>query len=226
MPDQLISQIFLVPQKDGSKRPLTNLKPLNFYIAKNKFKMEGARAVRDLIRENENTAVISRVDAGEECMPQSYADPGAIVSGPRIQAQQPAEKIYQLASRSICDSHERLKIFMAERNGVCSSPICTNRQVPAESTPRRLYDCPDNPNMGHTTLVPSSVRLPGGVPTTLSCTREAAAGSFNRIHSLVMSNQLRLATWKVSGNPILQMEFRRASNLIISGWSEGTNNTY
>lgn len=40
-PDQLSSQIFLVPKKDGSQRPVINLKPLNAWVMKQKFKMEG-----------------------------------------------------------------------------------------------------------------------------------------------------------------------------------------
>lgn len=43
--DQFTSQIFLVPKKDRSQRPVVNLKPLNRWIVKRKFKMEGARAV-------------------------------------------------------------------------------------------------------------------------------------------------------------------------------------
>ena len=31
---------------------------------------------------------------------------------------------------------------------------------------------------------------------------------FNRIHPLVVNNQLQLATWKVSENPTLQKEFQ------------------
>jgi hypothetical protein len=36
-PDQFISQIFLVPKKDGSQGPVVNLKPLNRLMAKRKF---------------------------------------------------------------------------------------------------------------------------------------------------------------------------------------------
>ena len=37
-----------MPKKDGSQRPVINLKPLNRFIGKQKFKMEGARAIRNL----------------------------------------------------------------------------------------------------------------------------------------------------------------------------------
>jgi hypothetical protein len=47
---QFLSQLFLVPKKDGSQRPVINLKPLNLLIQKQKFKMEGAKVIRDLLQ--------------------------------------------------------------------------------------------------------------------------------------------------------------------------------
>ena len=45
---QFLSQLFLVPKKDGSQRPVINLKPLN-----QKFKMEGAKLIWDLLRQKD-----------------------------------------------------------------------------------------------------------------------------------------------------------------------------
>ena len=56
--DQFVSQVFLVPKKDGSQRPVVNLRSLNYLIAKKKFKMEGARSIRDLIRKGDWMATI------------------------------------------------------------------------------------------------------------------------------------------------------------------------
>ena len=61
--DQFISQIFLVPKKDGSQRPVVNLKPLNRLIARYRFKMEGARILRDLVRRNDWMICIDLKDA-------------------------------------------------------------------------------------------------------------------------------------------------------------------
>ena len=47
---QFVRQIFLVPKKDGSQRPVVNLKPLNHYIKKQNFKMEGLHMLRDLLK--------------------------------------------------------------------------------------------------------------------------------------------------------------------------------
>jgi len=47
--DQFISRLFLVRKKDGSHRPVINLKPLNGYVQKQHFKMEGLGMVKNLI---------------------------------------------------------------------------------------------------------------------------------------------------------------------------------
>ena len=50
VPNQFLSKLFLVPKKDGSQRPVINIKPLNQYIWKRKFKMEGAKVIRDILQ--------------------------------------------------------------------------------------------------------------------------------------------------------------------------------
>ncbi len=119
-----------------------------------------------------DTTIIRRVDAGEERMPKSPAQAGPMLSGPLcIQAEQPTEEIHQLAARSICNVHKCLPILMARGNRVCLPSFRTDWQMPAESAPGRLHNRSDNPNMGHTTVVPSS----GETSTAPPCTREAAA---------------------------------------------------
>jgi len=49
-PDQFVSSLFLVPKKDGSYRPVFNLKPLNIFLKNQHFKMEGLPAVKELIQ--------------------------------------------------------------------------------------------------------------------------------------------------------------------------------
>ena len=62
-PDQFISQIFLVPKKDGSQRPVVTLKPLNHLMARRKFKMDSARTLKDLVRRNDWLVSIDLKDA-------------------------------------------------------------------------------------------------------------------------------------------------------------------
>ena len=60
---QFLSQLFLVLKKDGSARPVVNLKALNKFITRKKFKMEGARLLRDLLRPGDWMASIDLKDA-------------------------------------------------------------------------------------------------------------------------------------------------------------------
>ena len=48
--DQFISRLFLVRKKDGSYRPVINLKPLNAFIQKSHFKMEGVSMIKDVLQ--------------------------------------------------------------------------------------------------------------------------------------------------------------------------------
>lgn len=63
VPNHFLSQLFLVPKKDGSQRPVINLKPLNLFIKKQKFKMEGARVIRGLLQEGDWMVSIDLKDA-------------------------------------------------------------------------------------------------------------------------------------------------------------------
>ena len=58
-----VSQLFLVPKKDGGFCPVVNLKALNKYILEEHFKMEGFHMVRDLVRQGDWLAKIDLKDA-------------------------------------------------------------------------------------------------------------------------------------------------------------------
>ena len=46
--DRFISTLFLVAKTDGSFRPVVNLKPLNCFVQKFHFKIEGSGMIKDL----------------------------------------------------------------------------------------------------------------------------------------------------------------------------------
>ena len=62
-PNQFLSDIFLVPKKDGSLCPVINLKPLNHYIRRQKFKMEGAKVIKDILQKGDWMVSIDLKDA-------------------------------------------------------------------------------------------------------------------------------------------------------------------
>jgi len=61
--DQFISRLFLVQKKDGSHRPMINLKPLNGFVQKQHFKMEGSSMVKDLLQPGDWMCYLNLKDA-------------------------------------------------------------------------------------------------------------------------------------------------------------------
>ena len=60
---QFLSNLFLVPKKDGGNRPVINLKALNSFIPYSHFKMEGLHLLKDLLRENNFMCKVDLKDA-------------------------------------------------------------------------------------------------------------------------------------------------------------------
>ena len=61
--DQFISRLFLVRKKDGSHRPVINLKPIKGYVQKQHFKMEGSGMVKDLLQSDDWMCSLDLKDA-------------------------------------------------------------------------------------------------------------------------------------------------------------------
>ena len=58
-----LSNIFLVPKKNGGQRPVINLKALNQFINTEHFKMEGIHTVKDLLKPGDWLAKVDLKDA-------------------------------------------------------------------------------------------------------------------------------------------------------------------
>ena len=61
--DQFVSPLFLVPKKDGSQRPVINLKKLNQFVEYQHFKMEGLHLLKDLIQPQDYMIKVDLKDA-------------------------------------------------------------------------------------------------------------------------------------------------------------------
>ena len=57
------SNLFLVPKKDGSTRPVINLRALNQFVPTEHFKMEGIQMLRDLLRQGDWLTKLDLKDA-------------------------------------------------------------------------------------------------------------------------------------------------------------------
>ena len=62
-PGEFLSNMFLILKKTGDLRPGINLKPLNEFVAKIHFKMEGIHLVQDLVKSGDYLATIDLKDA-------------------------------------------------------------------------------------------------------------------------------------------------------------------
>ena len=60
---QFVSWLFTVPKKDGSRRPEVNLRPLNNFIIKRHFKMEGVVLLKSLVQQGDWMVSIDLKDA-------------------------------------------------------------------------------------------------------------------------------------------------------------------
>ena len=60
---EFVSHIYLRPKKDGSQRPIFNLKALNNYVQYHHFKMEGMPMVKNLLRTNDWLLKVDLKDA-------------------------------------------------------------------------------------------------------------------------------------------------------------------
>ena len=60
---ELFSNLFLVPKKNGSMRPVINLKALNQWVETPHFKMEGLPTLQDLLRQGDWLVKVDLKDA-------------------------------------------------------------------------------------------------------------------------------------------------------------------
>ena len=58
-----VSNVFLVPKKNGGQRPVIDLKKLNEYVYTEHFKMEGIHLLKDLLRKGDWMAKVDLKDA-------------------------------------------------------------------------------------------------------------------------------------------------------------------
>ena len=130
----------------------------------------------------------------------------------------------QLAARSIYSGIRCIAVFMAGRDGLCFSSIHTHRQVSSEGAPGGVHTGHRGANMGHTAKVPS---VAGRVPDSSSNTPESVARSVQQAKPPVSEQPTTVSRVEsIRENHLAEAITKRASDLILSGWSVGTNATY
>ena len=170
----------------------------------------------------------NRVDAGQISVQQCVTTMGLMLDRPvRFQVEQPVAEIRELAPRSLCSSNRCFSDILAGRTRICLPPFLFGRQMPHEGTTRRMYNSPDCPNMEHPAVVPSPTGAAHRLSITSAVTQDALTGSIqqappNDVEEPASASRLETVRASHSAGGIST----RASALITSGWSKGTNATY
>ena len=165
----------------------------------------------------------NRVDAGQISVQQCVTTMGLMLDRPvRFQVEQPVAEIRELAPRSLCSSNRCFSNILA---GL--PPFLFGRQMPHEGTTRRMYNSPDCPNMEHPAVGPSPTGAAHRLSITSAVTQDALTGSIqqappNDVEEPASASRLKTVRASHSAGGIST----RASALITSGWSKGTNATY
>ena len=102
---QFVSRLFTVPKKGGACRPVVNLRPLNKFVTKKRFKMENVAMLRDLLKEGDWMTSIDLKDAYlsvpiHEAPPFSVEGDTVRIPVPPIRDQQCPTHIHQALEAS------------------------------------------------------------------------------------------------------------------------------
>ena len=126
------------------------------------------------------------------------------------QTQSPASKVLQLRSRPISRGSGRLSSELEKSETLRISPIQPSREVPEENS---SGESPDSSNNSTSLAGSIMVSSPAGKHSRLSCTPPTLSsdvGESNGPSSPSGTEQLlRLAAWRVSGDPCRLKEFQR-----------------
>ena len=95
----------MVPKKDGTHRPVINLKALNKFIKRQHFKMDGPQVIKDLLQKEDWMVTVDLKDAYLYIYHGSSMEPTKVrVAGPNIRillssipAQQCSMSVYKSA---------------------------------------------------------------------------------------------------------------------------------
>ena len=99
-PGQFVSRLFLIAKKDGSFRPVVNLRPLNQFMARAHFKMEGINMLKDLHRSERCMPLGGSEDRIQEVPPFCLGRTDIRVPVPSIWIEQCTKGIHQAPEAS------------------------------------------------------------------------------------------------------------------------------
>ena len=135
--------------------------------------------------------------------------------------------VHQLETRPLRDRDRCFTGAMDQVEGLCISTICRDQQGPQEGPGGGVNNSPDSSGLGIAALVPSSANHAGGLPNIVTDPQRStdrhiwATSPINVGKSALIS---RMDTvWQGYTTEGISAE---AVQLLLSGWSKGTNTAY
>ena len=168
---------------------------------------------------------IHGVDVGQNSVSGSDGKAGALHNrSVRITTQQPAPMVCMLAARPLCHSDRCSPDAMAGRVRLCLPSVCASGQVPPEGQERQLLSGSDHTSVEHAALVPG---VADGLPSPVTTGANAIEGSVQQSPPNAPATAATVSRLEsLWANHSAEGISGRASTLILSGWSKGTNTTY
>ena len=144
-----------------------------------------------------------------------------------FQIEQSVAEVCELAPRSIRCGNRCIPDVVDKGNRVCLSPICSDWQVPSESTAGRQLSSSGSSNLEHSALEPNSSGDMDRLSSSFTGRSVPTAGPLQQTSSTSPNEPAPVSRLEgIRANHSAEGISKRASTLILSGWSKGTNATY
>ena len=131
-----------------------------------------------------STAVICRMDAKPRGVHTHNAHTGMVSDRPlRQQAKSPASEVCCLETRPLFSGDGCPQDESARSTRVCVSPVCSDKQVPAEDRTGEVHHTAGSSNLDHSTMVSSPARDGDSRPITTPTERGPVNGPLQQVPS-------------------------------------------
>ena len=173
-------------------------------------------------------SVLSGVAASQGCVLEPDTGCVSVRCRPVCNASElPTSSVCQLEVRSLCDRDRCASNHMDQMERLCFSPLCTDQQSAEESTRGEVINPPHSSSLGISTVVPSSVVSVSELPHSSSSTSQPPSGPvWPTSPPVIGRSALASRMDTIRGGYTAAGISEEAAQLLLSGWSKGTNTTY
>ena len=138
-----------------------------------------------------------------------------------------ATPVYQLETRPQCYGDRCSEDAMEQVEGLRISTVCLDQQDPQEDPGGRVNNSPDSPGVGVPAVVSNSADHAGGLPDPVTDPQRPADRPVRPASPLNKSQQTSISRLEtVRQGYAADGVSAEAAQLLLSGWSKGTNTAY